>query len=426
MNNLSMKKILLISFKFPPYSDVGAYRWTKFVKYLSEKYIIHVVTVNWKNQFSQPWHNDINNKNIIIHRIKSNYFHNLKYKKFSNNFLGFLLFKIRNQFLKITNFIYFIDEAQVWGKTLLPYCLKLIKEEKIDIIIATGGPYMVNYWAGVLKRKSQNIKLIQDFRDEWNEFRYFPLKWQKLLSLKFEDFALNNCNAVTTISKGLSDILSNKIRDKNIKVEVIYNGYDEVSVDKVIINKKKSKRDFSFIYAGSLSNNRDKPMISFLDTVNDNIDNLKAIKIKLFLTLNDSKMIRIRYKSLIEDNYIIINDFISQDKLFNEIYNSFTALHFMPETQKFIISIKIFEYAVLKRPILSLNFGGDTEELINNYNLGYSVIYKDNNEGIKNCIFQIYDLWKKNPCHETESKKDMKQFSYEKLSEKYIKLIEKL
>ncbi|MBN2544941.1 MAG: glycosyltransferase [Spirochaetes bacterium] len=421
-----MKNLLLISFKFPPYSDVGAYRWTKFVKYLSQKYIVHVITVRWKNQFDQPWHNDIDNENIKIHRIKSNYFHNFKYKKFSDDFSGRFLSKIRNQILKIVNFFYFIDEAQDWGKILMPYCLKLLKKENIEVIIATGGPYMVNYWAGILKRKLPDIKLIQDFRDEWNEFRYFPFKWQKNLSLKFEEFALNNCNALVTISKGLAEILSDKIKNKKIKVEVIHNGFDEESIDEITRDKGKIKRDFSFIYAGSLSNNRDKPMISFLDVVNDNIGKLQEIKIKLFLSLNDSKCIRAGYKRLIEDGHIIINDFISQDRLFNEIYNSFTALHFMPETQKFIISIKIFEYAMLKRPILSLNFGGDTEQLINSKKLGYSVIYKDNYQGIKNCIFKIFKLWERNPYYETESEKDIKDFSYKKLSEKYIELIEKL
>jgi len=421
-----MKNILVISFKFPPYPDVGAYRWTKFIKYLSRKYTVHVVTVNWKYQLEQPWHTDINNGNIKIHRIKSNYFHNLKYKKFSNKFSGLILSKIRNQVLKAVSLFYFVDEAQVWGAALIPYCIKLIKNEKIETVIATGGPYMVNYWAAVLKRKLPGIKLIQDFRDEWNEFRYFPLKWQKSLSLKFEEFALNNCDALVTISGGLAEILGKKINDKKIKVKVIYNGYDEESIDKIIKAKKKIKRDFSFIYAGSLSNNRDKPMISFLDAVNDNIEKLKDIKIKLFLTFNDSKMIRTGYKSLIEGRHIIINDFISQDKLFNEIHNTFTALHFMPETQKFIISIKLFEYGVLKRPILSLNFGGDTAELIKSYKLGFSVIYKDNYQGVKNSIFKIYDLWKKNPFYETESKKNLKDFSYEKLSGEYVKLIEKL
>ena len=159
------KKILLIAFKYPQYSEVGGYRWTKFSKYFAENGCkIHVVTVKWNKRINQSWHNDVINKNITIHRIPSLYCHNLKYYKFSSDFFGMVLSKLRNQFIKLINLFYFVDEAQYWGKKLIPFCIKLIESEKIRYVIASGAPFMANYWASNLKREMPQIKLIHDFK----------------------------------------------------------------------------------------------------------------------------------------------------------------------------------------------------------------------------------------------------------------------
>lgn len=417
-----MNKIVVISFKSPPYSEVGAYRWSKIIKYLSRNNIfVHLLTVNWKNSYPQPWHDEINNKNVRIHRISSLYPHNFKYKKYASNFFGKILNKFRNQVIKILSLFYYIDEAQMWGYKLLPYLLKLIKKEKIKLIIATGAPFMVNYWASFFKKNILNdIILIHDFRDEWNEYRNFLFNWQRKDSLKKELFTLINSDAVVTVSEGLKKLFSDKVQEKSIYV--IPNGFDEEVLNKISFNEKK-KRDFSFIYAGSLSNNRDKPLFTFLDVVREIKDSLIGIKIKLFISRNDAKVLEKKYKDLILEDILLIKGLIPQDKLFSEIYNTFVALHFMPETQSFIISIKLFEYAFLRRPILSLNFGGDTDTIIKEYSLGYSLLYKENKDEINKILNEIYNLWKRDPFYEIDFNESLKKFSYESLSIQYRDLI---
>ena len=160
-----MKKILLIAFKFPPYAGVGGFRWSKFSKHLARLgYEIHVITVNWKNYGENTFLKDVQHDNIHIHKIPSGYPHNLKYRPFSN----YIFEAIKLIFFTFLNrFIFYDDEAQHWGKYLIPYCEKLIAKENIPIIIATGHPFQANYWASVLKNRNPTLKLIQDFRDPW-------------------------------------------------------------------------------------------------------------------------------------------------------------------------------------------------------------------------------------------------------------------
>lgn len=416
------KKILIIAFKFPPYPEVGAYRWTKFSKYFADKgNLLHIITVNWKNKKKQTWYDDVIHENIIIHKIPSLGFHNFKYHKFPPTFFGWLLNKFRNQILKILNLFYFIDEAQFWGNKLIPFAKKLIKNENIKYVIATGGPFMSNYWATVLKKSLPGIKLIQDLRDEWNETRRFIFKFHREKSYEYEKHALNNCNALVTTSIGLKEIFLKKISNKNIIKKIIYNGFDEDSIKKIQINKdKKKKRDFSFIYAGSLSNKRDQILDVFLNVVAANIKLFN--KIKIYIYTPDCRGIDVKYDELVKNKILTINSSIPQDELFKLIYDSFVALHFMPESQNYIVSIKLFEYGILKRPVLSINAGGDSEYLINEHKLGYSVKYNDSDK-IFESLVELYKLWQKDPYYKINPL-GLEKYSYKNLSEEYLDTID--
>ncbi len=418
------KKILIIAFKFPPYPEVGAYRWTKFAKYFADKgHLLHIITVNWKNKKKQSWYDDIIHKNIFIHKIPSQYFHNLKYNKFSSNFFGWILSKFRNQLLKLSNLIYFIDEAQFWGKKLIPFAKNLIKQENIKYVIATGGPFMSNYWAASLKKDLPGIKLIQDLRDEWNETRKFLFKSHRERSYEYEKYALNKCNALVTTSIGLKELFSGKIKNNNVKKYIIYNGYDNETIQKVQTNKdKKKKRDFSFIYAGSLSNKRDQILDIFLNVVNTNIKIFN--KIVIYIYTSDCMGIDDKYTDLIKNKNLLINSSVPQEKLLKFIDDSFVALHFMPESQNYIVSIKLFEYGILRRPILSINAGGDSEYLIKKHKLGYSVKFNDNKK-IFESLAEIYKLWQKNPYYKIDPV-GLEKYSYKNLSEEYLKIINSL
>src|SRR4030042_3229476 len=161
-----MKKdtqVLLIAYKFPPYAGVGCFRWSKLSKYLAKMgYTIHVVTVKWDKMGNDTYMQDVTHPNIIIHRIPSLYPHNLKYKRYKNTTIGRFKRVIKLGFFKIFDVFWYEDEAQYWGRSLLPYCKKLINDHQIHTVIATGHPFMANYWASKLKQGLPQITLIQD------------------------------------------------------------------------------------------------------------------------------------------------------------------------------------------------------------------------------------------------------------------------
>jgi len=411
------RQVLLIAFKYPPYGGVGAKRWSKLSKYLAEMgYKIHVVTVNWTASEEDTFLEDVKHPNITIHRIHSFYFHNIKYKRYKSNFTGNVNRVFRYGFLKILNIIWYEDEAQFWGFYLLPLCKKIIKKENIKNVIATGHPFMTNYWAAQLKADLPEINLMQDFRDPWNddEVRSLPLKRMAKKSLQHETFALNNCDVVFAVTDGLMDLLSKKI-NTNTKKAVIPNGFDTH-----ICNNDAIKRDFTFIYAGNLYAGREEPSNAFLKALESIRKEIPEIKVDFYGSFPPK--LRKKYEKLFKDGIISVYPSVSPEQIQIFMHKSFACLHFNARIYPYLVSTKIYEYASLKRPTLCVNYGGEIEELIERHKLGISVDGDDIGH-IEEEILNLYDIWQHNPYYEI-SPEGLEIYHYKNLAkdvEKYFK-----
>lgn len=411
------KKILLIAFKYPPYAGVGGFRWSKLSKYLAEiGYTIHVVTVDWKQYGDNTYLEDVIHPNIIIHRIPSLYPHNLKYKPFKKNLIGQFKRILRHLFFKLVNIFWYEDEAQYWGYSLLPFCEQLIKKEDIKNVIATGHPFMANYWAAKLKQKNHEINLIQDFRDEWNDDpnRSLLCKYFEKISYNHEIFVLNNCDVLITVTNGLMELFSKKIT-ANVSKAVIPNGYDfEINP------KNNQKRDFRLLYAGSLWAGREEPLEAFLKVLENVAPNIPELRAEFYGSFPD--FLKINYAHLFEKGIISHSLPVSHEKISKLMENSFACLLFNARMYPWARSTKIYEHASLRRPTFCINYGGELNELISRYNLGISV-NGDDTEQIEKGIMNLYALWNQDPSYEI-SPDGIEKFHYHNLARdvaKYLK-----
>jgi len=364
-------KILLIAFKFPPYAGVGGFRWAKMAKYLARSgHVIHVVTVDWKQNGSNTFLEDIQHENIRIHKIPSGYPHNLKYRQFSN----YILKKVKLIFFYVLNrFMFYDDEAQHWGKYLIPYCEKMIDKENIPIVIATGHPFQANYWASVLKIRNPTIKLIQDFRDPWVDE---PLKSmntvQKRKITEWQRQAISSSDALVAVTeKLLEQFITNQEVDKAI---CIPNGYDPETLSNT---KSQATLKLSFAHLGNVSNRREIPLIRFLEAVVRNKHKLEPIQITLVGNL--SKLITRKFTDLIQENIVKIIPTVSQKQAHEILCQHTYALHFNAEINPEARSTKIYEYGAMRKTTVSINYGSEIKSLIKECDLGYSVNLKTDN-----------------------------------------------
>lgn len=405
-----MQKILLIAFKFPPFSGVGAFRWTKLSKHLAKLgHEVHVLTVPWTAFGSNSLINDVKHPNIIIHRIRSGYLHNFRYRDLGHILLNWLKIKI---LLFFDQLFYWDDEAQHWGRYLLPEAKKLIKENNINIVVATGAPFEANYWAAMLKKDMKDIFLIQDFRDPWvqNPFKKYSLNRKKkayqrmLLSMQFSDLSI-------TVTPGLLAEYKKVCPDCDIRL--ITNGYDPDVISPMVMPTANRDKKV-FVHIGNISNGRDIACKKFLDAV----QNMSDISIQVQLIGHVPPVFKLQYQEMVKQGKLVFIGTVSQEMALHYVAQGAVALHFGAKEFPYALSTKLFEYAGLKKPVLSVNFGGDIEQVISECQLGKSVNL-NNTTHVKQAII---DVLKINVIGEEATEK----FSHAYLAQKFIKMIEGL
>jgi len=415
-----MKKLLLISFKYPPYPGVGCFRWANLsLEFANKGYIVHVVTFKCKKTTVSSFLEVLNNRNIILHRLTSLGFHNIRYMNSKNRVLDFIYMGIRFILKRLLKPLYFIDEAQQWHWILIPYVKKLIKEEKISTMIATGAPFSVNYFASKIKRDLGNkIRLIQDFRDPWNENpvyvgtfgnsnRINRSKSMELFSLKFAD-------DIVSVTKGFSIDFSHK---SGKEVHTIYNGFSDSEINKIKKEKSISEKDtLKIIYAGNFANGRFECLLYLLDYFVRYEKHGRLFQLIIYSNISKREFPD-KYSSLFNNNFLVLKEKISYKELLEEIISCDYGLHLNSRFIKNALSTKIYDYVSLGVPIISLNYGDEIEAMIHEYNFGYSVNIDKNN------IDKVFKEIERNKEYKLDLN-NVCRFSYNKIIDDYIKLVE--
>ena len=177
------KKILIVSYYWPPSGGAGVQRIFKFAKYLSQSgYKPYVVTVDDKVA-SYPIRDqsllaDVPSS-IIVFRTHSFEPLNLLTKVTGNKApYGGFANKDKEKFSqKILRFIrgnFFIPDARKgWVKYGFEKSAELIRNEKIDTVIISSPPHSSQLIGLKLKRKFPELKWIADLRDPWTDIFYY-------------------------------------------------------------------------------------------------------------------------------------------------------------------------------------------------------------------------------------------------------------
>ena len=318
-----MKKVLFISYFFPPIGGGGVIRVTKFVKYLPVfgwRPLVLTVKEGFYPVKDASLLDDIPPE-AIVKRIK--YFepgHWFK-RRLWQSFLANFFYPI-----------FFIPDAQMlWIIPAVIAGWRLIKAHKIEIIFSSSRSYSDHLAALILKRIT-GVRWVADFRDEWTTSPHFKFVTpiHRNISKVFERQILKNADMVTTVSPGLTNIYQNILGSDKEKFATITNGYDEEDFKGFTESYDKSKDlKFRIIYAGALYGTRRSNL--FLQAVKEL--KLKDIEIEFIG----------RQKRL--SHYDTIKRLSKADVL---------LLILSPQDGPAVLTGKIFEYLRLRKPIFAL------------------------------------------------------------------------
>ena len=249
-----VKKILLITYYFPPSGGSGVQRWLKTINYLPQAGVETIVltvdpTVASYPQIDESLCNDIPS-NIKVYRTKTREILSL-YKKVSPKneipYGGFANEPNPNLIQKISRFIrgnFFLpDPRRGWNKFALAKAKEIIETQGITTIVTTSPPHSTQLIGLELKRLYPHIRWVADLRDPWTDIYYnqdlYPTRWAKKRNLRYERSVLLGADQIITVSEECRRLFAQKtpVTDKII---VVPNGYDEKDfINSTIINKKE-------------------------------------------------------------------------------------------------------------------------------------------------------------------------------------------
>lgn len=438
---MMMKKILIITYYWPPSGGSGVQRWLKFIKYLCKQnyYCIVYTPKNPENPVTDlSLMKDIPNKNLEIIKTPITEPYHL-YKKFtgqSSKEKITVSFLQENQYKKssftqniskwIRGNIFIPDARMLWIKPSIKYISHYLSKNKIDVIISTGPPHSMHLIAMGLKKNFPNIKWIADFRDPWASIDFLPeLKltkyaWNKHKML--EKKVLQKADAVLSVSPTLTQELLNIAPEQPSKYFTITNGYDEDDFLDIMTQKNETpSNEFTIVYAGLMPFNRN-PEVLWKAIHELGIENNLPKNFKVHLI---GKIDHQVWKSIAENNiehYIQKTDYLPHNKVLKLQANANALLLIINKAlnSKGILTGKIFEYFALQKPILTIGpKDGDAAKIIEETQSGI-VVEHDNINEMKNALKDLFS-GKIKPS----DKDTILRYSRRKLTEQLIQVIEK-
>ena len=360
-----MKKVLIITYYWPPSGGAGVQRWLKFAKYLPESGIEpYVLTVDpgfaSYPQIDKSLEEEIpgnlkvfKTKSLEVLRIISGLFgkDNVPYGGFSNIEKKSLI----QTFLRFIRGNFFIPDARVgWKRYALKKAWALIRQYDIRTIITTGPPHSTHLIGLKLKKKLPVI-WIADFRDPWTDIYYYSdmlhTPVAKSIDRKKEKKVLENADRVIAINKSTNELLKSKISIKDEgKFTVITNGFDEDDFNIPAL----PAGDFIITYSGNLSEHY-SPRIFFKA-----LARVKAAHPGIRFRFRVAGSISFSTEREIKEHGL--NDiyenlgYVSHQKLTGLLKNSTVLLYAFPETISYSGSSgKLYEYLAAERPVISID-----------------------------------------------------------------------
>jgi glycosyltransferase involved in cell wall biosynthesis len=428
---MEQKKILIITYYWPPAGGPGVQRWLKFAKYLPDfgwKPIIYTPENPSYPLLDETLMKDVpENIEMVRTKIWEPYQLAEKLNKSNKKFKAGQFDVGKNQSWKSKLSIwvrgnFFIPDARVfWVKPSVKFLEKYLKDNKINTIVTSGPPHSLHLIGLGLKNTMPDLKWIADFRDPWTEISYYKhLKLTKGSDKKHRQLeSAVFRNADITLATSYTD--AENFRKAGANAVCITNGFDET--DSQEKGKEPIGETFTLSYIGVLEQLRNPENLwkALDELIKENPEFASSFTLKFVGRIDDKILHSIENSSL--KNHILNLGYLAHGKAVEEMQNSNLLLitNFPNESSKGIIPGKIFEYLASGKQILS--FGpdkADVAKILEETQAGKHFSYQDT-ETVKKFILEKFDLWKNGSS--LENTQHIEQFSRRNLTRQLTEIL---
>ncbi len=397
-----MKKVLIITYYWPPAGGPGVQRWLKFVKYLQDFDIEPIVYIpeNPHYPIEDGSLTTEVSKNLMVYSKPifepyglAKLLSSKKTKQISSGII-----KTKNQsffeksMLWVRGNFFIPDARKFWVKPSVKYLKDVISKEKIDTIITTGPPHSVHLIGKQLK-KDIGVTWLADFRDPWTSIGYHKeLKLSNSSEKKhkaLEHAVLNEADRILVTSNTTKTEFEGVTKQP---ISVITNGYDSDYKGDADLDKR-----FTISHIGSLLTGRNpKNLWKVLSQIAAEDAVFRGDLQLEFMGVVSQDVMDSMYRFELGP-YIKMLGYGSHAEAQRKQQRSQLLLLVEIDSieTKGIIPGKLFEYMVAKRPILAVGpEGWEAGDIVSNTNAGKVFDYSAEAE-LKKTILKWYAAFKK-------------------------------
>lgn len=369
-----MKKVLILTYYWPPSGGAGVQRWLKFVKYLRSFGYEPVVYTALNGEYpvlDESFFKDIPEGITVIKQPIWEPYQLYKkvigQKKDQRVVSGFLQEDGKKSLghrlsLWLRGNVFIPDARRFWIRPSIKYLNQWLKENKVDLIVSTGPPHSMHMIGLGLKKKT-GIPWLADFRDPWVNIDFAGdlsmSNWAKNQNIKLERLVLQNADQVVVVS----ELMAEEFRSKTKRpVDVITNGYDPDDFE-IPDNLLRHDHFFSIVHTGSLNDRRNHPELwESISRLRNDIPEFKELCRIRLIGKNDISVRRSIEINGLEDctewvDYMPHATIISEQKSASVLLlsiNNYGAEENGFFSPKATLTGKLFEYLAAQRPILMI------------------------------------------------------------------------
>lgn len=423
-----MKKVLILTYYWPPAGGPGVQRWLKFVKYLPDFGVTPILYIPENPNYpllDESLVNEVPEElTVYSHPIREPYklaglLSKRDTKRISSGIIANKEQTLLEKALLWVRGNFFIPDARKnWVKPSVKFLSALLEKETIDTIITTGPPHSVHLIGHRLKH-THKIKWVADFRDPWTSIGYHKklklTRRSKQKHKQLEHMVLNSADTIVVTSK------STKTEFKGLTpkpVFVITNGYDSDAEGQMPLTE-----DFTISHIGSLLSGRN-PIILWQvleDLLKVNAAFKACFKLRLAGVVSKDVLKSI-YDSGLQDHTELMG-YVSHEAAVKLQQESQVLLLVEIDSHetKGILPGKLYEYMAARRPILAIGPSQwDAATIIGETQSGATFGYGSKN-GLKDVILEWFEAYQKGSL--TTASKGIEKYSRRELTRELAKRI---
>lgn len=398
-----MKRVLVITYYWPPVGGSGVQRWVKFAKYLpSEGWqpVIYTPSNPDMGSVDESLLSDIPAKAEIIKRpifepygIYRKLTGSKGQIKIESNPGGdgkkSLLKRIS---LWIRSNFFMPDPRCLWIGPSIRFLKKYLKEHPVDIIVSTGPPQSMHLIARGVSLAT-GIPWIADFRDPWTKIFYFKhlklSRWARKKHFALEQKVLDDATAIVAVSPLVQADFAEMT---STPVYLVTNGYDESDY----IDAVEPDCGFNVVHTGLLTaeGNPVELWKALGERCRSDAEFASSFKLTLAGKTDAAVLESIRQAGLTEYmtdlGYIDHNKAVQQQRKASVLI---LPIREEPET-KAILPGKLFEYLAARRPILGVGTGEGAMSVVLKETGAGRIFDWDDSAGISGYVDSLWNAFK--------------------------------